>query len=44
MVKNGKHPESSTFDEPQLKVLKKRKIKSGYHVTGGTNKYMDEGR
>ena len=42
--KKGKHPESITFDEPQLIILKKQIIKAGYRITGGVDKYMDEGR
>jgi len=42
--KNGKHPESVTFDEPQLKVIKKQKISAGQRITGGAEKYSDEGR
>jgi ribosomal protein L14 len=42
--KNGKHPESVTFDEPQLIIIKKEKIKIGQKITGGVDKYMDEGR
>jgi len=42
--KNGKHPESVTFDEPQLIILKTKKVKSGSRITGGADKYMDEGR
>jgi len=42
--KKGIHPESITFDEPQLVVLKKGKILPGLQVPGGTDKYMDEGR
>ena len=40
----GKHPDSVTFDEPQLIVLKKQKVSIGQKITGGTDKYMDEGR
>jgi len=42
--KKGKHPDSMSFDEPQLKVLKKRVGKIGNRKVGGPSKYMDEGR
>lgn len=42
--KDKKLPESQTFDEPQLKVLIKEKVKEGSKITGGPDKYMDEGR
>lgn len=40
----GKEPKSMSFDEPQLKVLKKRTIEIGSRTTGGPAKYMDTGR
>lgn len=33
--KEGKTFENSTFDEPQLIVVKKAKVKEGDHKTGG---------
>lgn len=33
--KDGKIPDSCAFDEPQVKVLKKKKAKEGSHKTGG---------
>ena len=42
--KNGKCPDTVTFDEPQLTILKKNKFLIGDRTTGGTDKYMDEGR
>ena len=42
--KTGKHPESVTFDEPQLIVLKKSKCSGGSKEPGGPEKYSDEGR
>lgn len=42
--KEGKLPDSNTFDEPQLLVLKLEKVKEGRHETGGPSKYEDEGR
>ncbi len=42
--KTGKHPETQAFDEPQLIILKKGKIKTGGNVLGGCNKYMDKGK
>ena len=38
--KEGKLPEEKTFDEPQLKVVSKKKIK-GQNDTGGPEKYSD---
>jgi hypothetical protein len=43
-VRNGKLPESQTFDEPQLKVLKTQQVLPGLQITGGPDKYTDEGR
>jgi len=42
--KTGKLAESQTFDEPQLKVLKRQTFLQGSRVSGGPAKYMDEGR
>ena len=42
--KKGKHPDSVTFDEPQLIILRSQKVKIGSRITGGTDKYIDEGR
>jgi len=33
--KDGKMPESQTFDEPQLKLIVKKKIEEGSHSKGG---------
>lgn len=33
--KEGKRFENDTFDEPQLKVVRKNKVKEGDHKTGG---------
>ena len=38
--KDGKLPETQTFDEPQLEVVSKKKIK-GKNDTGGPEKYSD---
>lgn len=38
--KDGKLPESQSFDEPQLKVLSKKCL-SGKTDTGGPEKYLD---
>ena len=42
--KDGKHPDSRTFDEPQLKVLTAKKVSVGDRTTGGPSKYKDEAR
>jgi hypothetical protein len=42
--RNKKLPESQTFDEPQLIVLQAKKVLPGNRVTGGPDKYIDEGR
>ena len=42
--KEGKLPESCTFDEPQLLVMKFEKVKEGHHNNGGPSKFEDEGR
>ena len=39
--KNGKLMDSESFDEPQLKVLKTKKVKQGPRITGGPEKYSD---
>lgn len=44
IVKEAKLPESCTFDEPQLKVLKSKVVPQGSKLTGGPDKFMDEGR
>lgn len=38
--KDGKVPEAVTFDEPQLKVTKAKKVPLGSRITGGPEKYM----
>jgi len=38
--KDGKLPEAQTFDEPQLELIGKKKIK-GENNTGGPEKYSD---
>ena len=43
-LKEGKLPDSCTFDEPQLKILKSSVVPQGSKLTGGPDKYMDEGR
>jgi len=42
--KEGKLPGSCTFDEPQLKVLKAKVVAQGSKLTGGPDKFIDEGR
>ena len=44
--KDGKLPDTHTFDEPQLEVVKKDVAESEPKEgrTGGDNKFMDEGR
>ncbi len=42
--KNKKLPESETFDEPQLKVLRRKIVLQGSRRTGGAEKYTDKGR
>lgn len=42
--KDGSNKDSQGFDEPQLKILKRKKIKIGNRVTGGTEKYPDSRR
>ncbi len=50
--KGGEYPDVATFDEPQLKLLKKAVVKGLYpedhasesKVTGGVDKFADEGK
>lgn len=43
--KEGKHPDSCTFDEPQLvKAGKGIKVSVKKDKTGGASSYVDEGR
>lgn len=42
--KEGKLPESCTFDEPQLLIIRPQVVKEGHHDTGGPSKFEDEGR
>lgn len=42
--KDGKHPESCTFDEPQLTLIKAGVVRVGPKDTGGPAPYSDEGR
>ena len=42
--KTGKQPDSNTFDEPQLKILKRNKVAKGNDDTGGCEKYPDTSR
>jgi hypothetical protein len=42
--KDGKLPETASFDETQLKVVEKQKIRQGFTDTGGPDKYADEVR
>ena len=44
VTKEGKLPNSQTFDEPQLELIKKKKIAQGSRFAGGPTKFMDEGR
>lgn len=37
--KDGKHPDSATFDEPQLELLKVGAVKTGRRDTGGPAPY-----
>ncbi len=37
-------PEAKHFDEPQLKVIKRKRIPRGNTKIGGPDKYMDKGR
>lgn len=41
---DGKLPESATFDEPQLEVLKKAVVSCGPRTVGGPAPYVDRGR
>lgn len=40
VAKDKKLPEAATFDEPNLKVVKKKKINVGRRDTGGPERYM----
>lgn len=42
--KDGKLPDTETFDEPQLEVVEKNVNLPGNRETGGPEKYIDEGR
>lgn len=42
--KDDKLPDEASFDEPQLKVLKTKKVEEDDHSTGGPEKFMDKGR
>jgi hypothetical protein len=44
--KHGKMLDSASFDEPQLKIISTRRTKKlqGSKLTGGTDKYLDEGK
>jgi len=42
--KNGELPEAENFDEPQLKVVKRRVVKEGKKDTGGPERYMPNPR
>lgn len=42
--KDKKLPESETFDEPQLKILKQKVVPQGSKETGGPEKYSDRER
>ena len=44
ITKDKKLPEAATFDEPQLEIVKPKKVPKGSTKTGGPDKYMDEGR
>lgn len=39
--KDGKLPESATFDEPNIRLLKSAKVAVGRRDTGGPEKYTD---
>ena len=39
--KDGKLPDTQTFDRPQLEVIKKAAVKEGSHIDGGPDKYQD---
>lgn len=43
-VKEGIQPDSQTFDEPQLKIVKSSVVLQGSKLTGGVDKFIDEGR
>jgi len=42
--KDRKLPTESTFDEPQLDVIKKARVKRGSRVPGGPERYMPASR
>ncbi len=44
--KDGKLPDTASFDEPQIEVIikKKAKAETGKNKTGGPEKYADAGR
>ena len=42
--KDQKLPDSQTFDEPQLKIMKKKTVPQGSKRPGGPEKYSDKGR
>lgn len=44
--KDGKLPDTATFDEPQLELVEKEKAEAetGSNKTGGPEKYSDESR
>ena len=42
--KDRKMPESESFDEPQLEVVKPEVVKQGSKLTGGPEKYSDSKR
>lgn len=42
--KDGKLPNSSSFDHPQLELVKKEVVEEGDHSTGGPEKHMPTAR
>lgn len=42
--KEGKLPESQSFDEPQLEVIQKETVEQGSKKTGGPEKYMPKAK
>lgn len=42
--KDGKLPDTASFDEPQLKVTKPAKVPPGSRLTGGPEKFMPTAR
>lgn len=42
--KDGKLPDACTFDTPNLKVLKKKKVAVSSRDTGGPERYMPSAR